>query len=80
MSVVRFSQKLEFDHVVFFGLIQACSKCSEINQQYRFWKENWSINVTLIVAFGNLLVRPHDCEKCWVVIDNALDQSDCISF
>ena len=42
-----FSCKLQFDHVTFFGFRQACPKCSEKNQQYRFWGKIWCINVVL---------------------------------
>ena len=29
LNVVKFSWKLQFDHVIFFGFSQACPKCSE---------------------------------------------------
>ena len=36
LNLVKCSWKLQFDHVIFFDFSQACTKCSEKNQQYRF--------------------------------------------
>ena len=44
-NLVKCSWKLQFDHVIFFGFSQAWTKCSEKNQQYRFWWKILSINV-----------------------------------
>ena len=31
LNLVRFSWKLQFDHVIFFGFSHACPECAEIN-------------------------------------------------
>ena len=49
LNVVKFSWKLQFDHVIFFGFSQACPKCSEKNRQYRFWRKIWSVDVIFLV-------------------------------
>ena len=66
------SWKLQFDHVVFFEFSQGCPKRSEFRFEKRFGPSMWPLRIYKNHMALKNLVR--------VVIENALDQWDCIVF
>ena len=86
LNVIKFSCKLQFDHVIFFGFSQACPKCSEKNCdtdfEKRFGPSMWCFGFKWYTTLLRISEDHRAVKKysSWIVIENALNQSDCIIF